>query len=67
MNLTEDQRLQLAQRIYNEFKSFVTSELEYQVEAMKDNDELDWNYYIQQSDADIIKELLIDLIRVPVS
>ena len=67
MNLTTDQKLELAQRIYDEFNSFVSSELDYQVEDMKDNDQLDWSYYIQPEDEEDIKKLLIDMISVPVS
>ena len=67
MNLTEDQRLALAQRIYDEFHGFVKSELEYQVEDMKDQDELSWSYYLNSSDAEDITKLVIDMISVPVS
>ena len=67
MNLTTDQKLALAQRIFDEFNSFVSSELEYQVEDMKDNDELSWEYFIKPEDADDITKLLIDMIAVPVS
>ena len=67
MNLTTDQKLALAQRIFDEFNSFVSSELEYQVEDMKDNDQLDWSYLIKPEDEDDIRKLLIDMIAVPVS
>jgi predicted unusual protein kinase regulating ubiquinone biosynthesis (AarF/ABC1/UbiB family) len=55
MNLTTDQRLALAQRIVDEFGGFIRDELDYQIEAMKDTDELDHSYY------------LVDIIAVPVS
>jgi len=66
MNLTTDQKLALAQRIADEFGSFVNSELDYQVEDMKDNDELSWEYYIQPEDAKDITNLVVDMIAVPV-
>ena len=66
MNLTTDQRLSLAQRIADEFQGFVKEELQYQVEDMKDNDELSYDYYTSQDDADNIMKLVIDLIAVPV-
>ena len=67
MDLTAAQKLTLAQRIFDNFGSFVSSELEYQVEDMKDNDEIDWEYYLNNSDADDITKLVIDMIAVPVS
>ena len=67
MNLTEDQKLALAQRIADEFSGFVSEEYNYQVEDMKDNDELSWSYHTSPQDAEDIKELVIDLIAVPVS
>ena len=67
MDLTADQKLALAQRIFDNFGSYVSSELEYQVEDMKDNDEIDWSYYIKPGDADDITKLVIDMIAVPVS
>ena len=67
MNLTNDQRLALAQRITDEFNLFVNEELAYQVDDMKDNDELDHSYYITSSDQEDITKLVIDLIAVPVA
>ena len=67
MNLTNDQRLALAQRITDEFNLFVKEELAYQVDDMKDNDELDHSYYITPSDQEDITKLVIDLIAVPVA
>ena len=66
MNLNNDQRLALAQRITDEFNLFVKEELAYQVEDMKDNDELNHDYYITPSDQQDITNLTIDLISVPV-
>jgi hypothetical protein len=67
MNLTNDQRLALAQRITDEFGVFINSELTYQVDDMKDNDELDHSYYVSNSDVEDITKLVIDLIAVPVA
>ena len=67
MELTQEQKRELAQRIVDEFGGFVNQELQYQVEDMKDNDELDWEYYINDTDSDCIRKLVVDLIAVPVS
>ena len=67
MNLTTDQRLALAQRITDEFTLFVKEELAYQVDDMKDNDQLNHDYYITSSDQEDITKLVIDMIAVPVS
>ena len=67
MTLTTDQRLALAQRITDEFNLFVKEELAYQVEDMKDNDQLSHEYYITPSDQEDIANMVIDLIAVPVS
>ena len=67
MELTKEQQLELAQRIVDEFTGFVKEELQYQVEDMKDNDELNWDYYITDTDSDCIRKLVVDLIAVPVS
>ena len=67
MDLTPNQRLALAQRIADEFTGFVKEELQYQVEDMKDNDELSYDYYTSQNDHDDIIKLVIDLIAVPVT
>ena len=66
MTLTNDQRLALAQRITDEFGVFINSELSYQIDDMKDNDELDYSYYVSTSDVEGITKLVIDLIAVPV-
>ena len=67
MELTENQKLALAQRIHDEFSGFVKEEYYYQVEDMKDQDELTWEYQPSQQDAEDIKQLVIDMIAVPVS
>jgi len=67
MTLTTEQRLALAQRIADEFSGFVKTELDYQVEDMKDADELSYQYYTNDQDAEDIMKLVIDIIAVPVS
>ena len=67
MKLTAEQRIALAERIADEFTGFVREEYNYQVENMKDNDELDWGYVPSIQDAEDITKLVTDLIAVPVS
>jgi len=67
MNLTDDQRQALAQRVFDNFRSYVREELDYQVEDMKDNDELAWEYYLTDGDREDITALIVDMIAVPVS
>ena len=68
MQLNAEQRLALAQRIADEFRGFVREELQYQVEDMKDNDELSWDYFVQDADQEAVLQEVIDLISsVPVS
>ena len=68
MQLNAEQRLALSQRIADEFRGFVREELQYQVEDMKDNDELSWDYYVQDADQEAVLQEVIDLISsVPVS
>lgn len=66
MELTQAQKSALAQRIVDEFNGYVHEEYMYQVENMKDNDELAWGYHPSTKDAEDIKELVIDMIAVPV-
>ena len=66
MNLSTDQKLALANRIANEYSVWVKDELRYQIENMKDLDELNWEYYPSDKDTEDITELVIDLIAVPV-
>ena len=66
MNLTKDQKLALANRIVAEYSVWVKDELRYQIENMKDLDELSWEYYPADSDVDDITDLVIDMIAVPV-
>ena len=67
MNLSTDQRLALAQRIADEYRQWINNEFEYQVEDMKDNDELSWDYYTSQTDIEDIINLVTDIISVPVA
>ena len=66
MTLTEEQKLALAHRIHREFTSFIKEEMKYQVESMKDDDELAWEYHLTDQDAEDIRELVVDMIAVPV-
>lgn len=66
MTLTDEQKLALAHRIHREFTSFMREEMKYQVESMKDDDELAWEYHLTNQDAEDITELVVDMIAVPV-
>lgn len=66
MKLTLDQKITLAQRIADEISGFVFDEYKFQVEAMKDNDELEWGYDPNGEDGEDIRKMVIDLITVPV-
>ena len=66
MELTQQQRLDLTQRIVDEFRGFVKEELQYQVESMKDADELSWDYYVTPADESAVLRAVIDSIAVPV-
>ena len=67
MNLTDKQRILLAQRISDEFGGFINQELQYQIESLKDDDILDWDYYANEVDTKAIRDLVIELITVPVA
>ena len=66
MELTQEQRLILTQRIADEFEGFVKEELQYQVESMKDTDELSWDYYVTPTDESAVLRAVMDTIAVPV-
>ena len=66
MELTQEQRALLTQRIVDEFKEFVKDELQYQVESMKDADELSWDYYVTPADESAVLKAVIGTIAVPV-
>ena len=65
MDLTTDQRLALAQRITDEFTG-LREELQYQVDDMKDSDQLCYEYFVSDADLKDITKLVIDIIAVPV-
>lgn len=67
MKLTTDQKLALANRIVAEYSGWVKDELRYQIENMKDQDELAWEYYPEDKEVDEITSLVVDMIAVPVS
>ena len=67
MNLTDEQKLALAQRISAQFNEWVNDELTYQIEEMKDDDELSYEYYSNPADSRDIKDLVADLIVVTVA
>lgn len=62
MKLTDDQKVLLSQRIYDVLSEFYDKELSYQVEAMKDLDELDWDYNVTPEDSEEVYKMLQDLI-----
>ena len=69
MNLTEQQKIQLSQLVYESFSSFYEEELKFQVEALKDNDELNWTYVVTPEDSETIYQKVKELFtleRVPV-
>jgi len=66
MELTQKQRLALAQRIADEFKNFVMEEYTYQVEDMKDMDELSWEYHPTTEEAKSMIPLVVDIVSVTV-
>lgn len=64
MNLTDDQKLALAQRISAQFTEWVNEELTYQIEEMKDDDELSYEYYANPADSRDVMDIVTDLIVV---
>ena len=69
MNLTEQQKIQLSQLVYQSFSTFYEEELKFQVEALKDNDELNWTYVVTPEDSEKIYQKVKELFtleRVPV-
>ena len=51
MNLTEQQKIELSQLIHESFSTFYEEELKFQVEALKDEDKLNWTYNITPRDS----------------
>lgn len=70
MNLTEQQKIHLSQLIYESFSTFYEEELKFQVETLKDEDELDWTYTVTPRDSgeiyDKVQELFTHERRVTV-
>ena len=67
MKLTAEQKTILAQRIADEFKVWMVEETEYQIDNMKDNDELDWSYYMSEWDRAEVSQMVEKMIvGVPV-
>ena len=67
MKLTAEQKTILAQRIAGEFKAWMVEEMEYQIDNMKDNDELDWSYYMSEWDrAEVAQMVEKMIVGVPV-
>lgn len=67
MKLTAEQKTILAQRIADEFRAWMKEETEYQIDNMKDNDELDWSYYMSEWDRAEVSQMVEKMIiGVPV-
>ena len=62
MKLTPAQTAQLSNLIANEFKAWMSEEMEYQLDFMKDNDELDWGYYLNEWDRQAVAEAVLKMI-----
>ena len=62
MKLTAEQKTILAQRIADEFKAWMVEETEYQIDNMKDNDELDWSYYMSEWDRAEVSQMVEKMI-----
>ena len=58
MKLTAEQKTILSERIADEFKSWMVEEMEYQIDSMKDNDELDWSYYMSEWDRQEVAQMV---------
>ena len=67
MKLTAEQKIILAERIADEFNGWMVEEMEYQIDNMKDNDELDWSYYMSEWDRQEVSQMVEKMIvGVPV-
>jgi len=67
MKLTVEQKTILAERIADEFNAWMGQEMQYQIDTMKDNDELDWSYYMSEWDRADVSQMVEKLIvGVPV-
>lgn len=61
MNLTEQQKIRLSQVIHESFSTFYEEELKFQVESLKDDDELNWTYTITPRDSGEIYDKVQEL------
>ena len=67
MKLTAEQKKMLAERLADEFSGWLKEETEYQLDTMKDNDELDWSYYMSEWDRAEVSQMVEKMIvGVPV-
>ena len=67
MKLTAEQKTILSERIADEFKAWMVEEMEYQIDNMKDNDELDWSYYMSEWDRQEVSQMVERMVTsVPV-
>jgi hypothetical protein len=70
MNLTDQQKTKLSQMVYESFTSFYDEELNFQVESLKDTDELSWDYNVTPKDSkeiyDKVQQLILALNPVTV-
>jgi len=70
MNLTDQQKTKLSQMVYESFTSFYDEELNFQVESLKDTDELSWDYNVTSKDSkeiyDKVQQLILALNPVTV-
>ena len=67
MKLTAQQKTILAERIADEFSGWLQEETRYQIDNMKDNDELNWSYYLSEWDrAEVAQMVEKMIIGVPV-
>lgn len=62
MKLTKEQKVLLAQRVYDSIERLFDNELDFHVESMKDNDEMDWSYHVTVEDREEVYKMLQDLI-----
>ena len=64
MNLTEQQKIKLSQLVYNSFSQFYEEELKFQVESLKDNDELNWLYTVTPQDSEEIYDKVQEMFQL---
>ena len=62
MKLTPAQTQQLSRLIADEFKAWMSEEMEYQLDFMKDQDQLDWGYYLNEWDRQAVADSVLKMI-----